>query len=50
MLLMIENGMRGVVAMISNKYAMVNNAYIKNCDDELELTYLRYLDANNLYG
>lgn len=43
MVLMIENGIRGGVSMISKKYAKANNP-------SKPTTWLTYLDINNLYG
>ena len=51
MLLMFEKGIRGGITQAVKHYAKANNKYMKdlyNADEEI--MYLRYLDANNLYG
>ena len=48
MLLMVEKGFIGGICQAIHKYAKANNKYMKNYDNTL-LSYLRYLDANNLY-
>ena len=50
MLLMIEQGIRGGVSMISKRYGHANNPYMKEYDPDLLNKYITYLDANNLYG
>ena len=50
MLIMFEEGTRGGMCQATYRYAKANNKYMKNHDKNKELTYLEYLDANNLYG
>ena len=51
MLLMIESGIRGGIAIISHRHAKANNEYMGTEFDPAEETkFISYLDANNLYG
>ena len=50
MLLMIEKGIRGGISMISKRYAKANNKYMKDYSPQEEDVFIKYLDANNLYG
>ena len=50
MLLMVEKGIGGGICHIIHKYAKANNKYIKIYDKITESSYLKYLDASNLYG
>ena len=50
MLLMIEEGIRGGICYVVQRYAKANNKYMKNYDKSKESVYIQYLDANNLYG
>lgn len=48
--MMVEQGLRGGISMISNRHAVANNPYIKKYDPKQPHKYIIYLDANNLYG
>ena len=50
MLLMFEVGIRGGICQSINKYSTDNSKYTKNYSKKATLSYLEYLDANNLYG
>ena len=50
MLLMVEKGTRGRICQAVCRYAKANNKYMKNCNKNIESSYLMYLDADNLYG
>ena len=50
MLLMVEEGIRGGICHSIHRYAKANNKYMKNYNNNEESSYIRYLDANNLYG
>ena len=50
MLLIIEYGIRGGISQSIYRHAKVNNKYLKNYNKNKKSSYLRYLDANNLYG
>ena len=47
---MVENGIRGGISMISQKFAMANNPYLEDYDPEQPNSDIMYLDANNVCG
>ena len=50
MLLMTEEGIRGGMCQSTHRNTKANNKYMKNYDKSIESSYLKYLDADNLYG
>ena len=50
LLLMVENGVRGVISHSIYQCAKANNKYMKDYDKNKESSYLKYWDANDLYG
>ena len=50
MQLFIEKGLRGGISYIAHRHAEANNKYMKNYDISKLISYIIYLDANNLYG
>ena len=50
MQLFIEKGLRGGISYIAHRHAEANNKYMKNFDIDKLISYIMYLDANNLYG
>ena len=47
---MVEEGIRGGICHFIHRYAKANNKYMKDYDKNIELSYIQYLDANNLCG
>ena len=50
MYLFIEKGLRGGISCIAKRYAKANNKYMIDYDLKKQLTFISYLDMNNLYG
>ena len=50
MLLIVEKGIKGGICNSVYRYEKANNKYMKNYDKNKEPSYIRYWDANNLYG
>ena len=50
MLLMVEKGIRGGIYHSIYEYAKVNNKYMKDYNKNKKSSYLKFWDANNLYG
>ena len=50
MYLFVEKGLRGGISMVSNRHATANNQYMENYNNEEPMSFIQYLDANNLYG
>ena len=49
MLLMVEKEIRGGICHTIHRYSKSNNKYMKNYNENEESSFLKYLDANNLY-
>ena len=50
MLLMTKKGIRGGICHAIHRYVKANNKYMTYYDENKEISYILYLDANNLYG
>ena len=45
-----EKGIRDGICQSTYRYAKENNKYMKNYDKNIESSFIKYLEANNLYG
>ena len=50
MYLFIDKLLRGGISFIAKRYVEANNKYMKDYDPKKPLTFITYLDINNLYG
>ena len=50
MLLMVEKSIRRGICGFIYRYAETNSKYMKDYENNKELSYLQYWDVNNLYG
>ena len=50
MFIFFEEGMKGGISYISNRYGKANNKCLKSYDPKEESKHIIYLDTNNLYG
>ncbi len=50
MYMMFERGIRGGVSQISHIYAKTNNPYLEGYDASEPISYIMYVDANNIFG
>ena len=50
MYLMIEQGLRGGISMVSHRFSKANHPYLKDYSKDKPNKYILYLDATNLYG
>ena len=48
--LFVEKGLRGGISYIAERYAKANNKYMNDYDPKKLLTFISYLEMNNLYG
>ena len=49
-LLLLEKGIRGGICQAIVQFVKANNKYLNNHDKSLPSSFLKYIDANNLYG
>ena len=49
-LLMVEKGIRGEICHAIHRSAKANSKYMTNYNEDSKSSYIKYLDANKLYG
>ena len=50
MVIMVEKGIKRGICHSIYRYERANNEYVKDYDENKELSYIQYCDVNNLYG
>ena len=50
MILMVEKGIHGGLTQVVKRHAVANHKYLPSYDASKNSVFLKYLDANNLYG
>ena len=50
MILIVEKEITGGICRATHRYAKANSKHMKNYNKNIESSYMKYLDANNLYG
>ena len=45
-----KKGIRRAICHAVHRYAKASNKYMKNYNQNINLSYIQYLEANNLYG
>ena len=45
-----KKGIRRAICHAVHRYAKASNKYMKNYNQNKNLSYIQYLEANNLYG
>ena len=48
--LFVDAGLRGGISMVCNSFARANNRLMKEFDPTIQQSFIKFIDANNLYG
>ena len=48
--LFVDQGLRGGISMVCNSFARANNLLMKEFDSSIQQSFIKFIDANNLYG